>query len=87
MPARMLTSGRNVPFDGHFPGDGEDLVKPEAGDWALKAARGIIRDFDDRGASFNEAFHPERVDEETRIEIVDVMAAIMREALRQATKG
>lgn len=79
-----LRSGQRCPFDAPDPEAGEeDIVLPEPGDWAVRAARGIIDDFDDRGAAMNEAFHPERVAEEVRIEIVDVMAAIMREALRQ----
>ncbi|WP_395697798.1 hypothetical protein [Methylocella sp.] len=79
-----LRSGRRCPFDAPDaePGN-DDLVLPEPGDWAVRAARGIIADFNDRGADMNDAFHPERVAEETRIEIVDVMAAIMRETLRQ----
>lgn len=79
-----LRSGQRCPFDAPDPeADSEDIVLPEPGDWAVRASRGIIADFDDRGAEMNEAFHPERVAEEVRIEIVDVMAAIMREALRQ----
>lgn len=80
----MLRSGRRCPFDAFDSEvEGDDGALPEPGDWALRAARGIIADFDDRGAEMNEAFHPEKVAEEDRIEIVDVMAAIMREALRQ----
>jgi len=77
-----LREGRRAPFDGDYPED-EDVILPEPGDWAIRAARGIIDDFDDRGAAMNDAFHIEKIDHETRIEIIDVMAAIMREALRR----
>ncbi|MBB4067364.1 hypothetical protein [Gellertiella hungarica] len=82
-----LRSGQRVPFDAHEPEGEDDIVLPEPGDWAMRAARGIIADFDHRGAAMNDAFHPERVPEEVRIEIIDVMAAIMREALRQEREG
>lgn len=80
---RMLQSGDDVPFDAHYPVGEDDPLAPDYGDWAVRAARGIIAEYGDRGAEFNDAFHPERVAEDTRIEIIDVMAAIMREALRQ----
>ena len=79
----MLEHGDNVPFDPHRPAGEDDLLVPDYGDWAVRAARGIIAEYSDRGAEFNEAFHPERVAEDTRIEIIDIMAAIIREALRQ----
>lgn len=83
---RMLGYGDDVPFDAHYPGGGEDAVAPEIGDWAVRAARAIIAEYEDRGPEFNHAFHPERVAEDTRIEIIDVMAAIIREALRQESE-
>jgi hypothetical protein len=79
---QALEFGDNCPFDVKPENYG---TVPSSPDWAVRAARGIIAEFDDRGAAFNDAFHPERVDDETRKEIVDVMAAIMREALTQAS--
>jgi len=79
----MLERGDFVPFDAHRPAGADDLVNPDYGDWAVRAARGIIAEYGDSGPEFNEAFHPERVAEDTRVEIIDVMAAIIREALRQ----
>lgn len=83
--ADRLNSGMRYPFDAEERG-ADDPILPEPGDWAMRAARGIIDDFDDRGAAMNEAFHPEKIELETRIEIIDVMAAIMREALRREDK-
>jgi hypothetical protein len=76
----MLQSSDEVPFDAHHPAGGDDPLAPDYGDWA---ARGIIVEYGDRGAEFNGAFHPERAAEDTRIEIIDVVAAIIREAFRQ----
>lgn len=77
-----LRGGSKAPFDADYSGE-EDAILPDPGDWAMRAARAIIDDFDDRAAALNEAFHIEKIEHETRIEIIDVMAAIMREALRQ----
>jgi hypothetical protein len=79
----MLQSSDEVPFDAHHPAGGDDPLAPDYGDWAARAARGIIVEYGNRGAEFNDAFHPERVAEDTWIEIIDVMAAIIREAFRQ----
>ncbi|MBA4203749.1 MAG: hypothetical protein C0457_02055 [Polymorphum sp.] len=80
---RWLAVGQRSPFDAHIPQGDADLVLPDHGDWATHAARGIIAEFGDRGAFFKDAFNDERIPEEVRIEIIDVMAALMREALRQ----
>ncbi|MCQ9730735.1 hypothetical protein LM497_32860 [Pseudomonas aeruginosa] len=84
--ARMLGYGDLLPFDAPDAwrwGESE-TPPPPAADWAERAARAIISEFDDRGASMNEAFHPEKVDEDTRKEIIVVMAAIIRQAAKAA---
>jgi len=85
---QQLAYGDTAPFDDALSGeqafncDGNPVTLDQ--DWAVRAARGIIANFEDRGASFNEAFHPEKINHETRLEIVEVMAAVIREALKQA---
>lgn len=74
---QQLEGADRSPFDGNPWGEGQPT---EIGDWATRAARGIIFEFDDRGAAFNEAFHPEKVDADTRAEIIEVMAEIIRRA-------
>ncbi|MBJ2181750.1 hypothetical protein JC795_26575 [Pseudomonas veronii] len=81
--ASMLASGDRNPFDAPDGWGDSETPPPPPHDWAERAARGIISELDDRGAAMNEAFHPEKIDLETRQEIVAVMAAIMREARRQ----
>ncbi|HGW5540858.1 TPA: hypothetical protein ACNIM8_005944 [Pseudomonas aeruginosa] len=80
---RMLSYGDQVPFDApdswRFEDNGE-IPAPPPSDWAERAARAIISEFEDRGATMSEAFNPERVDENTRKEIIVVMATIMRQA-------
>lgn len=71
-----------TPFDGRLvPEVGHVLPAGEEGDWAHQAARAIIGELRGRAGDVGHAFHPEQVDEETRVEIIDVMAAIIRESL------
>ncbi|HCE6805169.1 TPA: hypothetical protein NHO84_006006 [Pseudomonas aeruginosa] len=82
--ARMLGYGDRNPFDAPdaWRWSDSETPPPSAADWAERAARAIICEFDDRGAAMNEAFHPEKVDEDTRKEIIVVMAAIIRQAAK-----
>lgn len=80
--ARMLGYGDRIPFDAPDGWGDDETPPPPAADWAERAARGIISALDGRGAAMNEAFHPEKVDEDTRKEIVAVMAAIIRQAAK-----
>lgn len=79
---RFLSYGENSPFDGRQIEIGGDFILPpeETGDWAMKAARGIIAELEGRGGVYSEAFHPGFVDDESRVEIVDVIAEVMRQA-------
>lgn len=88
--ARMLGYGDRNPFDASDAWiwrDDQTTPPPAADDWAERAARGIISEFDDRGAAMNEALHPEKVDEDTRKEIIVVMAAIIRQAAKAQSRG
>ena len=54
---------------------------PRAEDWAHRAARGIVDELsDDHGTRLEEAFHLEKVDEESRCAIIETMTAIIRQA-------
>jgi hypothetical protein len=54
---------------------------PPANDWAHRAARGIIEELsDDRGTALETAFHRERVPEDVRVELVTVIAEVIRQA-------
>lgn len=56
---------------------------PPAEDQAHRAARGIIEELsDDRGAALEMAFHRERVPEDVRIELVTVIAEVIRQAYK-----
>jgi hypothetical protein len=81
--ASMLAAGDRYPFDAPDGWGDSETPPPPAHDWAERAARGIISELDDRGAAMNEAFHPEKVDEDTRKEIIVVMAAIIRQAAKE----
>jgi hypothetical protein len=75
-PAFSLEHGNKFPYDapdGWW--DGPDASPPPATDWAHAAARGILGDLTDRHTikwSFD------NIDEETRAEIVQSLAAIIR---------
>lgn len=52
-----------------------------AADWAHQAARGIIEELsDDRGSALEAAFHRERVPENVPVELVMVVAELIRQA-------
>lgn len=57
------------------------LSDDRKGDWAMRAARGIISDLQDR-RDIKRGF--ENVDEDVRVEIVNSLAEIIRTAYRQA---
>ncbi|MNR16126.1 hypothetical protein D3C85_1327000 [compost metagenome] len=82
--ARMLGYSDRNPFDAPdaWRWSDDESPPPPAADWAERAARAIISEFDDRGAAMNEALHPEKVDEDTRKEIIVVMAVIIRQAVK-----
>lgn len=69
-----LKCGEEYPYDNF---DQEDKRPRKSKDWAHKAARGILWDLSDRGG-IKHGFSG--VDEEIRIEIIDKMADIIREA-------
>jgi hypothetical protein len=90
----QCTHGKNIAqlrieFGAHFPYDGgadfwEDRnpVPPPAVDWAHSAARGVLADLlDRRGIKW--AIDDEAIDHETRAEIVQSLAAIIRAAQEQ----
>ncbi len=65
--ARCVDLGSEYPYDGR---------RPER-DWAHKAARGILYDLTDRGGIKHEL---REIDPDTRVDIVDALADIIREA-------
>lgn len=69
--------GQEFPYD--RPDEDYEHARP-AEDWAHKAARGVLADLTDRRGVKN-GFS--RVDEDTRIEIVDQMAEIIRIAQQE----
>lgn len=84
MEARQaLHSGENWPFDATdewIELYSASRLPPEAKDYAHRAARGIIANLQDRRGVKN-GF--DRIDEDMRIDIVEDMAEIIREAVRQ----
>lgn len=79
-----LEHGAEFPYDG-----GADFwedrtpTPPPATDWAHAAARGVLADFLDR-RGIKSALNDEQIDHETRAEIVQSMAAIIRLARSEA---
>ncbi len=73
---RTMERGNEYPYDAP---DGwcSDTPAPPPKDWAHNAARCVIADLTDRRA-IKRGF--EEIDEETRVEIVDTMAGIIRAA-------
>lgn len=74
-----IKHGNEFPFDASdewWDGDAKNPPKPK--DWAHSAAGGILANLQDRGGIKHELQHS-NIDEETRKEIVDQMAAIIRE--------
>lgn len=81
-PKQHLLYGNQTPFDApnewwFETGKSEYDATPK--DWAHSAARGIIHDLQDRH-TIKHALDVQKIDEETREEIVATMAAIIREA-------
>ena len=72
---RALEYGAKHPYD--RPDEYEDGVTFPAVDWAHAAARGVLADLLDRGGIKHELDH---VEEDIRKEIVESLAAIIREA-------
>jgi len=70
----MLRYGAERPYES------EDNPTP-APDWAHAAARGVMYDFSDR-RGIRQAF--DSIDDDVRLEIVETMADIIREAAMQA---
>ena len=78
-----LESGSEFPFDApdawwHRE---DEPVPPPAKDWAHRAARGVLYNLSDR-RGIKQGLQVLSIDEDTRIEIVDALAAIIREAAR-----
>lgn len=84
MHKHRLQHGAQFPYDG-----GADFwedrtpIPPPATDWAHAAARGVLADLLDR-RSIKQALDDERIDHETRAEIVQSVAAIIRLAHSEA---
>ena len=75
-----LTHGSKFPYDAPDKWwDTDGLNPPPAKDWAHYAARGAIADLQDRGG-LKHGFS--NIDEDTRVEIVRAIAAIITEAAR-----
>jgi len=77
-----IDHGAQFPFDAPDSWwDGDGLNPPAATDWAHAAARGVIANLQDRGGIGNE-LERSKVDEETRVEVVNSLAEIIRAAAR-----
>lgn len=82
MSARShIKHGNEFPFDASdawWNDSGEKPPKP--GDWSQSAARGVIASLQDRGGIKHELCQ-QNIDEETRREIVEEIASIIRYAV------
>lgn len=79
-----LKRGDENPFDATdawFEDETETKVAPPPKDWAHRAARGIVADMGDRRGIKHELGG---IDEETRAELVETFADIMRQAYTDA---
>lgn len=76
-PQQKLNHGAQYPYDANDDGQIQMLNS----DWAKRAARGILADLTDR-RGIKWGF--ENVDHETRCEIVEQMAAIIRLAEKES---
>lgn len=75
---RVLEHGAQYPYDGGADfWEGRTPTPPPATDWAHAAARGVLADLLDR-SGINRALNDEQIDRETRAEIVQSMAEIIR---------
>lgn len=77
MAEMRLSFGQRYPYD-----QGETGPAPSSGDWAVKAARGVLADLSDRRGI---KWELGKVEHDIRKEIVQSLADIIR--LAQATKG
>lgn len=76
-----LKHGAELPYDASdkwWASDG--MPAPKADDWAHAAARGVLADLEDRRGI---KWELEKVDEETRVEIIQSIAAIIRLASKE----
>jgi hypothetical protein len=79
-PKRQIKHGNELPFDESDYWWADVGTKPKRPtDWAHSAARGIIAALKDRQGIKHELEHY-RIDEDTRREIVEEIAAIIRAA-------
>jgi hypothetical protein len=70
--------GNKYPYDQPDDDDGNESLHPiDDGDWATRAARGVVCDLKDR-RDIKHGF--QNVDEETRAEIIESLAGIIRYA-------
>lgn len=79
-----INLGNKYPFDASdsWWNSTATIAPPPAKDWAHSAARGVIADLKNRSGikhGFND------IDEETRVEIVESIAEIIREASKYET--
>jgi hypothetical protein len=82
-----LDRGARRPFDA--PDAFHDLagqVPPPATDWAHRAARGVIADLQGR-SGIKHQLDPLSTAEDTRVELVETVAAIIRAAHAVAKEG
>lgn len=76
--ASKLVAGDKYPYDApdDWWRDGDSLPPPPT-DWAHRSARGVISDLTDR-RDIKRGF--ENVDEDIRVEIIETIASIIRQA-------
>lgn len=83
---RRLEHSAKHPYDaGADFWEDRTTTPPPATDWAHAAARGVMADLLDRGG-IKVALNDEEIDHETRAEIVQSMAAIIRLARATGAK-
>lgn len=81
-PKQRLNHGATFPFDASDAWWNSTAgAPPEAKDWAVAAARGVIADLSDRH-TIKRGF--DNIDQATRREIVATLAAIIRVAQKDA---
>ena len=79
-PTQLIVHGAEFPYDaGADFWEDRNPLPPPAADWAHAAARGVLADLlDRRGIKW--ALNDEQIDHETRAELTQTMAAIIRAA-------
>lgn len=73
---------KNLRIGNGNPYDANDMGEVRSGDWADRIARGIVSNLLDRGA-IKTGFH--NVDIDVRCEIIETLAAIVREGTPETT--